>query len=1168
MIKRFFTCVLYLVYFHGVGSKVTPDRLCSTLTMSDTKTAATITWDPADQSSDVLLKNVSKRLGFDPFMAHGVGILLGRMVKLRNFRRGELARYVKKAYREGNTLTLAVSGESCSHSLFRTPMGWTFVGENILNVFQPFPGFVTSNLLNKFEKLLVPWPGVEKAMMEGGVSWYRLLVRCSLLLANESLSRLYFVPPETFEISRLVEALKSSNIFSFVDKIELTGDEMPDLLVQTISPVPLDFLRKEGGAYRHWSLNLANDGYFQVPSGHNLVAVVASNMYPADNLKSINVFKSREVKRRDIQNSHHATQLRPTGQRPFEHLAKVYVINLQRFTTKWVNTRHILVTRGHIPPDKIFRFDAVDGKDVPLSFTVRRMFDTSLHRVASRNPFEDHGWRRGVLGCAMSHLQIWSELASRTDMAESDFYLILEDDIKTIYPDEPDTFPSDLFDLYANASADSSWDILYLGFTQDTDLYHDRWVWENAKRFSGSPRSNGGSTFAYALRRKGAMKLLKKVESTRVHEPIDWFMIDLFDTLVAYKAVPNIFINTASDVQSKKEETSTTMEAYGVDETEMRTQLWKDLCLQPKRNRENNLNGFHLEIIKPMLSAEISVVATTFEIQVSIGLLPSTSKTAFETAHMCSQTCYFLRPLTTAGKNIRDPRSFGINTATLCTPFFERYGKDYFSGVAPGKYILFAQVYDYRNYTIGAMTSGQIDVKPEVVPIFTSPTNASVVAGKVQISVELGAATPSIFLAEQSYAKICMHISGEHLSPHRTKFLQCKRLGEAGDFLQLDGLPYGWLTLTAWVLGVSGEMIGEYGYVHFFVAVTKLDSSQAENNWKHVTLGRRMFHCSPKMPKVFVERNPIKPYLSRESVTLLVLVNRGSLAFENAVKSWEASGLFEGVAKVVFYFQKLVPSGDQRFKVLKPLLANDREAHKFTIIGSRGQRGIARAFLELVSAVTTSHALILEEDFFVEDEFHKNVQTTLDSSLEVLRLKNADIVHLRHRKKPGEPFCSRQIWRGQEELLAAAAHRNRSSVTLEYQKVPIDVSTWRFATLNTIHWLPNPTLHFRKEVLWNCGTGHFCAYSTHAAWTNNPSLFLRDWFLEHFRDIVYADWTTRLESAINLTPHAWQWKCFVIAHGEGLFTHKDIDTDISNQSPCRKEKGFPDSILLFNKTIK
>ena len=122
----------------------------------------------------------------------------------------------------------------------------------------------------------------------------------------------------------------------------------------------------------------------------------------------------------------------------------------------------------------------------------------------------------------------------------------------------------------------------------------------------------------------------------------------------------------------------------------------------------------------------------------------------------------------------------------------------------------------------------------------------------------------------------------------------------------------------------------------------------------------------------------------------------------------------------------------------------------------------------------------------------------------------------------------------------------------------VDIATWRYSTLNSVYWLDDEEVVDRFQgVVWKCGNGgsHACAHSTHAGWSNNPSIFRREWFLKHFNETLLHDWTERAESAINLSPHVWQWKCFVVAQdGTGLFTHRDTDRSLDAQSPCGKQK--------------
>ena len=338
-----------------------------------------------------------------------------------------------------------------------------------------------------------------------------------------------------------------------------------------------------------------------------------------------------------------------------------------------------------MPSLKISRFDAVDGRKVPLTPRVSHLFNTSMHGEKRRNPYEDHGWRRGALGCAMSHVQIWAEIASHTDLPAKNFYLILEDDARPLHKDDSEAFRSQFLRIYDLAVRDPRWDILYLGFTEDTDIYHDKWVsgWgKHAKQFSSALRSNGGSTFAYALRRSGALKLLERANADHIHEPIDWFMIDMFgndkDSLVAYKTVPHVFVNPKSSADR-----STTEQSYAIAESDLMMAKWNRECQNYERSVVSNItfddaSRFKVQFVKPTgVSKTSEAVDTTSDIRIQIELIldGSMSTTEFLEFHKCSKACYFLQ-------NIRDEPKLVMSKAQYCTPVFQRFRDAYIENVA------------------------------------------------------------------------------------------------------------------------------------------------------------------------------------------------------------------------------------------------------------------------------------------------------------------------------------------------------------------------------------------------------------------------------------------------------------------------------------------------------
>ena len=235
----------------------------------------------------------------------------------------------------------------------------------------------------------------------------------------------------------------------------------------------------------------------------------------------------------------------------------------------------------------------------------------------------------------------------------------------------------------------------------------------------------------------------------------------------------------------------------------------------------------------------------------------------------------------------------------------------------------------------------------------------------------------------------------------------------------------------------------------------------------------------------------------------------------------------------------------------------DIAKQRITVIGSNEQVGIAKAILSLVTHAKTKHVLFLEEDFTLE--FAQDTYNELLESLDLLRSNQVDLVKLRHRQAPGVPFCSLNKWHGKEDelkqMITATSNTNLFINKENDSPIKSDNTFSRLSILNTMHWIKHPDIFYPNNIIWKCKTernenSFYCTNSMYAGWTNNPTMFQKEWFLKHFKSIAENDFTGRLEAAINLTPQAWIWQCFVIGQGNGLFTHNDLDKPLHLQSPC------------------
>ena len=263
------------------------------------------------------------------------------------------------------------------------------------------------------------------------------------------------------------------------------------------------------------------------------------------------------------------------------------------------------------------------------------------------------------------------------------------------------------------------------------------------------------------------------------------------------------------------------------------------------------------------------------------------------------------------------------------------------------------------------------------------------------------------------------------------------------------------------------------------------------------------------------------------SLSLLTLVHRGKLALQNALQSWQKSGLLKTVAARIAYVQNYSPNTikiDTRVLLL--------EAYNFTIIGLPTQQGIGPGISRGIGYCNTSHVLFVEEDFVV-DTTGTSIVRVVQQALGNVQSQILDVVRLRSPFHPGTPNCA-NVWKGHP------ANEMTSDINL--------LSTLDSAVANR-----NDTT-WNSTAVWTCGEGdrNLCAFSSHASWTNNPFLVERRWFLKHIAAVAAVDATKTLEAAVSFSPGVWSKHCFVVGQSmiKGGFTHMDLDKNQYEQTVC------------------
>jgi GR25 family glycosyltransferase involved in LPS biosynthesis len=169
-------------------------------------------------------------------------------------------------------------------------------------------------------------------------------------------------------------------------------------------------------------------------------------------------------------------------------------------------------------------FEAIDGKNIPLTIEIKKLFEGN-----------DFSNRKGFIGCALSHYNIWINLLNDEN---NDYYVIFEDDIK---------FTNDFINKFnfiqeeVNNKFDFI-DIIHLGFHKNEEMkIFD--VTENTNDITLIPFNKNlfwiGGSFSYLITKNGARNILEYINKNNIKHGIDYVM-KLIDTKKCFMCKPSI----------------------------------------------------------------------------------------------------------------------------------------------------------------------------------------------------------------------------------------------------------------------------------------------------------------------------------------------------------------------------------------------------------------------------------------------------------------------------------------------------------------------------------------------------------------------------------------------------------------------------------------------------
>jgi len=206
---------------------------------------------------------------------------------------------------------------------------------------------------------------------------------------------------------------------------------------------------------------------------------------------------------------------------------ETFVVNLDRRPDRMrefqENAKTILDFLGYYN-----RYSAVDGMKLETNPQLQRIFDGN-----------DYNMRKGMVGCAMSHIDLYVQLVNSDD---TDMYMILEDDI-TFTKD----FKKKLMFVLKQLN-DVDWDMIYLGhhlreqyisnssYNQDLMPHIEKW-----DALTSLQRSLGG-TGGYIITKDGARRLLNFIDKHGMTNGIDTVQQKSADDLDVYYASPHLIL--------------------------------------------------------------------------------------------------------------------------------------------------------------------------------------------------------------------------------------------------------------------------------------------------------------------------------------------------------------------------------------------------------------------------------------------------------------------------------------------------------------------------------------------------------------------------------------------------------------------------------------------------
>jgi GR25 family glycosyltransferase involved in LPS biosynthesis len=194
-----------------------------------------------------------------------------------------------------------------------------------------------------------------------------------------------------------------------------------------------------------------------------------------------------------------------------------YVVNLLRRTDRKEAVEVAMDAAGIKDNDYEF-FEAVDGKDLVITDDIKTLFMGN-----------DFGSRRGVIGCALSHYNLWKQLVADDT---NEYYTIFEDDITLL-----DGFKEKWDSAKANIDITAP-HFTSLGYTSRDTTIRTKVVKSKKAEYMDMATYIGGF-FGYIITKVAAKKMCDYIASNGIKHGID-YIVKICDKLTPSEIRPQI----------------------------------------------------------------------------------------------------------------------------------------------------------------------------------------------------------------------------------------------------------------------------------------------------------------------------------------------------------------------------------------------------------------------------------------------------------------------------------------------------------------------------------------------------------------------------------------------------------------------------------------------------